>query len=211
MQTMSENWNASISADCREVKGKVELYQGSTLLSTFLANDNLLSIDIERNCASGKFFGYSILQQATVKILDTQRALNVAEGQILKCYIGCKVGNSDEYVSFPSFYISSVERDENDNSLTLKGWDIMHQIALKTSSEINLTAPYLLDFFASTGASTLANLLPQASSRMIVPPGTTSFLSPVSSQITCNLVVMFLNLFLALAIFLLLLKFVLFN
>ena len=149
MRTISDTWAGAITATKREIVGKAELYNGSALSATFLPTDDLISVEIERKCPDGKFFGYAVLQAVTVKIFDSTRAKDISEGQILKCYIGYQGVTAPEYMSFPQFIIYSVERDETDNSLTIKGWDAMHQLANAKYSSVSITAPFTLEAFAS--------------------------------------------------------------
>ena len=62
----------------RRIKGKVELYNNSTLSQTFSYNDNLQEITIERTGEKGKFFGFGVCQKLTMKVFDRTGALNLA-------------------------------------------------------------------------------------------------------------------------------------
>lgn len=126
----------------RHIKGKVELYDGSTLLQTFKYNDYLQFVEISRIGASGKFFGFGICQQLTVKIVDKYREFDILKNQILKVYFTGDAAET-EYVNVsPLFYITTVERDENTNVITIKAYDSLDKATFHSVSELELTPPY---------------------------------------------------------------------
>lgn len=57
-----------INSPVRRIKGRVELYQGSTLLDTFNATDRLKSFTIERTTNENKFFWLWHLPEAPSEI-----------------------------------------------------------------------------------------------------------------------------------------------
>ena len=64
---ISSNYSTMNDALLRKIEGKVGLYNDSTLLDTFLPTDKLQEITIARVGEKGKFFGFGVCQQATVK------------------------------------------------------------------------------------------------------------------------------------------------
>lgn len=124
----------------RSIAGKVELYEGSTLLNTFKHTDALNSFTISR-AGDKKFFGFGVCQEIEVKLVDKDRAINIAENQILKVSF---VVNNSTVSPTPRFYVSEVKRDENTNELTIKGYDIIHKAKSHTVAELNLEAPYTM-------------------------------------------------------------------
>ena len=77
------NMNDSLA---RSIKGKVEHFQGSTLLGTYSYNDALQNIHVDRTAASGKFFGFGVAQQLTLKVTDKERQKAVNKGARLMCH-----------------------------------------------------------------------------------------------------------------------------
>ena len=59
MLVISENWETNIKKQARSCTGKVEIYNGSTLLYTCLPEDKLVSIKVEKT-SNKKMFGFSI-------------------------------------------------------------------------------------------------------------------------------------------------------
>ncbi len=92
----------------REIKGLVELYNGSTLSDTFRYDGLLSDIIIERQSEEGKFFGFGICQKATVKLKDINNEASVAKGNALKIYFGN--GTNFECIA-PLFYVSEIVKD----------------------------------------------------------------------------------------------------
>lgn len=124
----------------RSIAGKVELYNGSTLLNTFKHTDALNSFTVSR-AGDKKFFGFGVCQEIEVKLVDRERAINIEKDQNFKVSF---VANNSTVSPTPRFYISEVTRDENTNELTVKAYDIIHKAKNHTVSELNLEAPYTI-------------------------------------------------------------------
>ena len=135
----STHRNALISP-ARSIAGKVELYNGSTLLNTFQHTDALSSFTVSR-AGDKKFFGFGVCQEIEVKLVDRERAINIEKGQNLKVSF---ITNRSTVSPTPRFYVSEVKRDENTNELTIKAYDIIHKAKSHTVSELNLEAPYTI-------------------------------------------------------------------
>lgn len=124
----------------RSIAGKVELYEGSTLLNTFKHTDALSSFTVSR-AGDKKFFGFGVCQEIEVKLVDRERAINIVKDQNLKVSF---VVNNSTVSPTPRFYIDDVVRDENTNELTIKAYDFIHKTKSHTVSELNLEAPYTI-------------------------------------------------------------------
>jgi hypothetical protein len=129
----------SLVSPVRSITGKVELYNGSTLLNTFNHNDALKSLTISRVGDNTKFFGFGVCQKIEVKLIDKERTFDINTSQNLKVSF---ITNRSTVSPTPRFYVSEVRRDENTNELTIFGYDIIHKASLHTVSELNLEAPY---------------------------------------------------------------------
>ena len=135
-----------LTSPSRTISGKVELYIGSTLDTTFLGTDNLASFTVNRACDT-KFFGFGICQELELHLIDKQRTCVIGKDNILKTYLGVDdvENNGISYLSTtPKFYVTDVIRDENTNSLTVKASDLIYKARLHTISEITITAPYTI-------------------------------------------------------------------
>ena len=139
MITNSTHKNMLISL-ARSIGAMVELYNGSTKLNTFNHTDALKSLTISR-AGDKKFFGYGVSQELEMKLVDPSRAITIVKGQELR--IKCIANNSSVSVT-PKFYISEVNRDENTNELTIKGYDKIYAAKEKTVASLNLVAPYTI-------------------------------------------------------------------
>lgn len=135
----STHKNALISP-ARSIAGKVELYEGSTLLNTFNSTDALKSFTISR-AGDKKFFGFGVSQEIELKLVDRERAINIQPDQILKVSF---ITNRSTVSPTPRFYVTEVQRDENTNELTVKGYDIIYKAKKHTVAELNLAAPYTM-------------------------------------------------------------------
>ena len=125
----------------RSIAGRVELFEGSTLLNTFNHTDALSSFTLSR-AGDKKFFGFGICQEIEVKLVDRERLININENNILKTSFG--VDGSYVYPA-PNFYVSDIKRDENTNELTIKAYDIIYKTKSHTISELGLAAPYTIE------------------------------------------------------------------
>ena len=135
-----------LTSPSRTISGKVELYIGSTLDTTFLGTDNLASFTVNRACDT-KFFGFGICQELELHLIDKKRTCVICKDNILKTYLGVDdvENNGISYLSTtPKFYVTDVIRDENTNSLTVKASDLIYKARLHTISEITITAPYTI-------------------------------------------------------------------
>lgn len=127
----------------RKIEGKVGLYNGSTLLDTFLPSDKLQELVVTRVGEKGKFFGFGICQQATVKIIDKANDLIFLKGETLKTSFRANSGSAYARVC-PSFYIKDAVRDEKTSVITVTAYDALDASVSHVFSELGLEAPYTL-------------------------------------------------------------------
>lgn len=119
-----------INSPVRELRARVELYSGSTLLNTFKYTNRLISFSVERTGDESKFFGYGVCQKLNVKLIDKNRELDITTSNTLEVVFG--VG-SDYVYALPVFKVSEVHRDENTNVLSITAYDALYAAnALKT-------------------------------------------------------------------------------
>lgn len=140
-----------INSPVRNVKARVELLDGSTLINIFKYTDRLKSFSIERT-GEGKFFGYGVCQKINVKLIDKDRELNITTANTLNIAFGV---DYNYIYPFPVFKVSEVHRDENTNELSITAYDFLYQATYHTVSELLITAPYTIREFATACASLL--------------------------------------------------------
>ena len=143
-------WNSP----SRKIEGKVELFTSSTdsPANTFLSTDHLKSFSIERVGEDSKFFGFGICQKTKIELVDNYRELEIIKGHKFKNYL--KSGG-DFISAFPSFIVDSVNRDENNNNLTITAYDAIYGASAHVFSELNLSVPYTIRDVAAACASLL--------------------------------------------------------
>lgn len=156
-----------INSPVRHVQGRVELYEGSTLLQTFKKTDALQSFRIERTGEEGKFFGFGIGQKLNVKLVDRERKININTSHSLEAVFGT---GCDYTYTNPIFYVSEVHRDENTNELSITAYDALYNASKHTVSELNSELSYSLRSFAQLCAAFLNLPL-----KIEIPEGDTSF------------------------------------
>ena len=152
--------SSMLISPARTLTGKVELFEGSTLLSTFKHTDALSSFTVART-AGKKFFGFGIAQELEVKLVDKDREIEILKEQILKASFGVQ---EDYFYPYPSFYVKEITRNENNNQLTIKAGDLISVASERHSvSELDLVFPYTIRELAqacarligATGISTI--------------------------------------------------------
>lgn len=136
------------STPLRKVEGKVELYNGSTSPTTFLPDGKLQEITVARVGEKGKFFGFGICQQATVKVLD-KKVLDKEDNLVFnkgdEILTSFRVGGSGDYQSVcPPFYVKDAVRDEKTSVYTITAYDALDDAVTRVFSDLGLQAPYML-------------------------------------------------------------------
>ena len=140
-----------INSPVRQLKGKVELYEGSTLLNSFLYTDRLKSFEIDR-AGVGKFFGYGVSQKANIKLIDKNIELNITTSNSFKLYLGA----DDDYItSYPTFYVTEVNRDENTGELSITAYDKLKDSSEITVADIPIAEQYVIDDYVRECAALL--------------------------------------------------------
>ena len=157
MLTLSNTHAQKINSPVRSIFARVELYNSSsTLAATYNYNDALISYSIERVGDETKFFGYGICQKINVKLRDVERSISITTDNYLKTSITSIENSAENYVyPYPIFYVSEVHRNENNNELSITAYDSLYKAAKHTVSELNLTAPYTIEEFATACATLL--------------------------------------------------------
>lgn len=124
-----------INSPVRYLRGRVEIFEGSTLALICGCHDNLKEFTVERVGERGKFFGFGVCQRLNAHLIDPKREINVSTAHNLEVEFG--VG-SDYIYPFPNFYVTEVNRDENTNELSITAYDALYKATEHTVSELNL-------------------------------------------------------------------------
>ena len=157
MLTLSNTHTQKINSPVRSIFAKVELFNSSsTLVSTYNYNDALISYSIERVGDETKFFGYGVCQKINVKLRDVERSISITTDNYMKIAITSIDNSAENYVyPYPIFYVSEVNRNENNNELSITAYDSLYKASSHTVSELNLTVPYTIGEFATACANLL--------------------------------------------------------
>ena len=141
-----------VEAPVRFLRGRVELYNGSTLLQTFKDTDRLKEITIERVAEEGKFFGFGICQKANIKLIDKNRELDITTANSLDIAFGT---DCEFIYACPVFNVSQVHRDETTNELSITAYDGLYNATKRTVNELELPQTYTMRVFVANCASLL--------------------------------------------------------
>ena len=143
--------NSTIASSAvNKVNAKVELYNGSTLVTTFTCNGRLQDFTVERVGQNNKFFGFGIIHKLTVNLIDLDRSLTITKDNSFKVYLGY----GDQFENpYPTFYTDSISRDENTNTITVVAYDILAAANTHTVAEVQV--PYTIREFAAAATTLL--------------------------------------------------------
>lgn len=129
----------NINPYAEQILGKVELYQGSTLLQVCSCGDVLQDFTVERVGENGKFFGFGICQKTSINLIDMDRVISVSTANSFKNYFG---DGENFYSPYPIFNVTEVNRDESTNTLSITAYDTLYKASTHTVAEINLEPNY---------------------------------------------------------------------
>lgn len=141
----------AINSPVRMIGARVELYEGSTLTQIFKYTDALRSFKIERIGEESKFFGFGVCHKLNVKLMDTNRMINVTTANTIEIEFG--VGCEYMY-PFPLFYVTEVHRDEKTNEISITAYDRLYTAANYTVADLDIGA-YTTREFAEACAAKL--------------------------------------------------------
>ena len=146
----NQNITEMLNSPLREIRGRVELYDGSTHLQTFNYDNFLQSFTIERVGEDSKFFGFGICQKLTLKLVDRDRQINITKGNTLDVAFGVE---GDFVYPHPLFYIDDIKRDENTNELTITAYCALYdRAAAHKVEEIELPSYTIRNFTLACGS-----------------------------------------------------------
>lgn len=147
-----DNITKMLSSPIRKIRGRVELYNGSTLTLLCGCGDKLKSFSVERIGEEGKFFGYGVCQKLTCELLDKGRELSLDKSHTMEIEFGV---DNDFIYPYPKFYIEDIKRDEKTNDISITAYDALYSANNIKVSELDLPAEYTLLEFAEACATLL--------------------------------------------------------
>lgn len=143
------------------IKAKVEIYLGSTLVQTCTCSDVLQDFKVSREGDTSKFFGFGVCHQLDINLIDLYRIMYLTKYHTFKICLG---DGTNFDCPYPTFYLTEVSRDEDNNTITATAYDLLHNALNYIVSDLDLNAPYTLEDVASAIATKLGVelLIPQA-------------------------------------------------
>lgn len=140
-----------LQSPLQSIKGRVEIYKGSTLETTCTCDDVLKSFSIEKE-GENKFFGFGICQKLSMALMGQNIPLAITKEHDIKVALGAK----NEYLyPYPIFHIQKPEKDAETDEITLTAYDALYYATEHRVSDLNLVAPYTIREFATACASYL--------------------------------------------------------
>lgn len=148
IETTQTSLDALVSPS-REIKAKIDLFDGTTKKATFTGSDKIKKFQIERAGEEGKFFGFGVCQKLELELLDKNRELNIVKGNTFDVYLTVDT----IYTKILSCEVDSIKRDEKTNSLTISAHDTIFKASGHQVKDLTLTKPYTIkDFCEACGA-----------------------------------------------------------
>lgn len=148
IETTQTSLDALVSPS-REIKAKIDFFDGTTKKATFTGSDKIKKFQIERAGEEGKFFGFGVCQKLELELLDKDRELNIVKGNIFDIYLTADT----TYTKILSCEVDSIKRDEKTNGLTITAYDALYRAAGHQVKDLTLTKPYTIkDFCEACGA-----------------------------------------------------------
>ena len=135
------------------VRAKVELYNGSTLAATCACSDYLQDFVVNRQGDTSKFFGFGICQKLSLNLIDIDKQLpEVTTDHTIKVHFG---DGTNFGCPYPTFYISEVNRNERDRTITCTAYDRLNIASQLSFADLGINTPYTFRTLAQAIASHL--------------------------------------------------------
>ena len=139
IETTQTSLDALVSPS-REIKAKIDLFDGTTKKATFTGSDKIKKFQIERAGEEGKFFGFGVSQKLELELLDKNRELNIVKGNTFDVYLTADT----TYTKILSCEVDSIKRDEKTNGLTITAYDALYRASGHQVKDLTLTKPYTI-------------------------------------------------------------------
>ena len=164
-----------------KINAKVELFSGSTLVTTCTCADRLQDFTIERIGQSGKFFGFGIIHKLRVNLIDLGRNLTVTKDNSFKVHFGIDGAFVRPY---PTFYVDEIQRDENTNTISVVAYDKLYGASAWKFSDLTLNDSYT---FMNLASKCALKLKISSVGKKDIPTTDTSFDTVIDTDNPVNL------------------------
>lgn len=142
IETTQTSLDALVSPS-REIKAKIDFFDGTTKKATFTGSDKIKKFQIERAGEEGKFFGFGVSQKLELELLDKNRELNIVKGNTFDVYLTADT----TYTKILSCEVDNIKRDEKTNGLTITAYDTISRASGHQVKDLTLTKPYTIKQF----------------------------------------------------------------
>lgn len=142
IETTQTSLDALVSPS-REIKAKIDLFDGTTKKATFTGSDKIKKFQIERAGEEGKFFGFGVSQKLELELLDKNRELNIVKGNTFDVYLTADT----TYTKILSCEVDDIKRDEKTNGLSITAYDTIFKASGHQVKDLTLTKPYTIKQF----------------------------------------------------------------
>lgn len=142
IETTQTSLDALVSPS-REIKAKIDLFDGTTKKATFTGSDKIKKFQIDRAGEEGKFFGFGVSQKLELELLDKNRELNIVKGNTFDVYLTADT----TYTKILSCEVDDIKRDEKTNGLTITAYDTIFKASGHQVKDLTLTKPYTIKQF----------------------------------------------------------------
>lgn len=127
----------------RTITAKAELYNGSANAVIIAHNTDLQTFTVDR-VGESKFFGFGVSQKAKIIVRDIERKYNIVKDNYIKLFF-------DDLCTFPLFYVTEVNRNENTNLLSITAYDALNAASIRTVEELGLVSYTIGEFATACG------------------------------------------------------------
>lgn len=116
---LNEIHSNELKASIIRLRGRVELYEGSTLTSICHCGDSLQEFTVERT-GENKFYGFGICQKLHGILINHYQKINVTNKHSVEVAFG--VGTDFVY-PYPKFYVQEYKSNEEDGTIEFTAYD----------------------------------------------------------------------------------------
>ena len=140
-----------LQSSMQSIKGRVEIYKGSTLETTCTCSDVLKTFNIQRE-GENKFFGFGICQKLDLELIGQDTPLAITKEHEIKIAFGV----ADNFLyPYPTFHAQDIQKDSETDNIVLTAYDALYRAAEYTVADLGLTGGYTIGEFAVACASLL--------------------------------------------------------
>jgi predicted nucleic acid-binding Zn-ribbon protein len=140
-----------LKASIIRLRGRVELYEGSTLTSICHCGDSLQEFTVERT-GENRFYGFGICQKLHGILIDHYQKINVTNKHSVEVAFGV---NENFVYPYPKFYIQEYKRNEEDGTIEFAAYDKLFKAEGYTLNDLNLRDTYNIKAMAAACAQVL--------------------------------------------------------